>query len=528
MKLGLIPAASPAAGERGPAIRRGQARRLELLCLAVFAAVLAAQLLVPPFIGLANNGDFPKVTGRFSLGPTSGWWENFYYFTAEYVRDEKYRWESDILSSELILAGAAVKMAGVFSRAGTFDIRYLGLIHSVLLLIAYGCLLIALRPQPPWVRVLVAGIVLFVFSDVAYVSYFNSFYSDTSALLGLLMTVAAAICLISIRESRPLVMAVMTAGALLLATSKAQHGILAPLVAGIIVLACRRHGPRMRRAGAVSAVAVLAAAALTYAATPNSYRAQALFNLVFHQLPRHSANFSADLEELGVEPGARRFSGMHAYSPGSPAQDPRWLEDFYRSSGYGRLALFYLRHPRRALTILAADLKEHAFRIRPHNLSNFRRVDGHPPGALTRRFALWSDLRANAFLLWPYHVVWWLVAAAAGAAVVLRRSISVVNRDLARICLCVVAMSGLEFGLASLADAAETYRHLLLFHGLTDVSICFGGAFVAAGLAGRPGRNKQAKTPAAKRGSGPEARAIEQEMAPQVTPVLTHSEYSRR
>ena len=44
--------------------------------LAICAAILAAQLFVPPFIGLADNGDFPKITGRLSLGPKSAG-ENF-------------------------------------------------------------------------------------------------------------------------------------------------------------------------------------------------------------------------------------------------------------------------------------------------------------------------------------------------------------------------------------------------------------------------------------------------------------------
>jgi len=37
--------------------------------IAAAAAILAFQILVPPAIGLADNGDFAKITGRFNLYP---------------------------------------------------------------------------------------------------------------------------------------------------------------------------------------------------------------------------------------------------------------------------------------------------------------------------------------------------------------------------------------------------------------------------------------------------------------------------
>ena len=37
--------------------------------LAIAAAILAFQILVPPAIGLADNGDFAKITRKFGLYP---------------------------------------------------------------------------------------------------------------------------------------------------------------------------------------------------------------------------------------------------------------------------------------------------------------------------------------------------------------------------------------------------------------------------------------------------------------------------
>jgi hypothetical protein len=54
----------------------------EALLLGVCAAVCSIQIFVPPYIGLANNGDFPKVYRRFACAPPDGDARNFIYFVA--------------------------------------------------------------------------------------------------------------------------------------------------------------------------------------------------------------------------------------------------------------------------------------------------------------------------------------------------------------------------------------------------------------------------------------------------------------
>jgi hypothetical protein len=45
--------------------------------------------------------------------------------------------------------------------------------------------------------------------------------------------------------------------------------------------------------------------------------------------------------------------------------------------------------------------------------------------------------------------------------------------------MALMVMAMLAFCVASLADGAETYRHLLLFHAMTDAAICFSFAAAA-------------------------------------------------
>ena len=155
--------------------------RIDQSVLAVAAAVLLYQLFLPPPVGLANNGDFGKLIARFNLGAP---FENeFRYVATKYNFDPKYHYESGIYSSELISVYAALGLNALVWRDGNVDIRCIGAIHAALFLLALYLLLPALRGLSNRIRILLAGLILFVFSDAMYVAPFNSFYIDTGAFL---------------------------------------------------------------------------------------------------------------------------------------------------------------------------------------------------------------------------------------------------------------------------------------------------------------------------------------------------------
>src|ERR1041385_7323194 len=102
--------------------------RGEWAALALFAVSVGYQLFVPPVVGLANNGDFVKVFGIFSLGaPTD---DEYKFVTLKYDFDPKYHAWREFISTEQALAGIAILLNMPFSKLGTFDLRFLGAIHA--------------------------------------------------------------------------------------------------------------------------------------------------------------------------------------------------------------------------------------------------------------------------------------------------------------------------------------------------------------------------------------------------------------
>jgi len=458
--------------------RRFVEAALFLLC----AAVLTIQLLMPPYIGLANNGDFGKVCSRFSLAPRGGWGDNFIFFTPDYEFAPANYWRSDVLSSEIALAAVPIA-ATHFAGSSHFNIRRLGAFHCLLFLAAFLVLLRYLRQFRPVIQFVVGLAVLWIIGDVAYTAYFNSFFSDAAAVLGLLLAVVFALRLAARDRPDIATLALFTAAALLFVTSKTQHGVFAILPA-VFVFATGWRSRQTRIAGAAASVILLFGMAADFLSTSDLYSSQPLFNLIFFKLTPESVTPRQDLLELGLPDSDLKYAGTHAYMPGSPVTSPVWAADFVRRSGYGAVFRFYLRHPTRAIRILEEDLHREAYLMRCPNLSNFRRADGHPAGALTSRFASWSSLRSRLLLGWPEHLIVWYglaIAAALAAAWRARRSITATRRT-AVLFLGITLLGVLEFCFASLTDACETYRHLLLFHLITDITICFGLTWGMVGL----------------------------------------------
>ena len=136
------------------------------------------------------------------------------------------------------------------------------------------------------------------------------------------------------------------------------------------------------------------------------------------------------------------------------------------------------------LSFLWSDLYVEARQRRQDNLSNFRREDGQPAGAKTYRFALWSSLRSWLFEHWPPHILLWYLFAFVGLPYLAIRDTSRYRRAIAWTIVAISFMAAAEFGMASLADACETHRHLLLFQVFTDAAFFLALVLAASHLGG--------------------------------------------
>jgi hypothetical protein len=402
--------------------------RNKILWLGLFLIPIAWQLWAPPQTGLADNGDFAKVIGRFALTPVDpGPQPTFHFFNKLWQYEPKALWVSPYWGIEVWLTQLAVWLG----QTNPFDIRWLGLIHVAIFAAALW-LMIQKRIAPNLFA-------LIAFTDAAYVTYFHSFYFDAASIIFLVLLIAAWYA------DQPVLLALAAVG---FSLAKAPHAPLAILLA-LILLAERK------RRYLPAALALFAGGAYMLSQTKDEYKATAYYNLAFFKLGLMDPQ---SLDALSIRPEDRHLVGTHAFMPDSPAQQPGWLNAFYPAGGYGNALRYYATHPAITAKVLWNDLATEAPQIRAINLGNYERSTGKRYCTLSTTFGWYSSAKSWLFQAAPWHIFLLFPLAIWRIG----------NRPLL---YAILAIGGYEFAVASLADACETHRHLLLFHLAYDLLI---------------------------------------------------------
>jgi len=454
--------------------------RSEWLALLLAAAAIVFQSFVPPTVGLANNGDFPKITGPFDVGNPSDDKDVMRFADLKYVVDSRYHYDSGFYSSELLFVVAALALNSVFGHPNIFDLRFMGAVHAAFFLFTLYLFLPLARSLPRISRLVVIFFIIFVFTDVVYVSYFNSFYMDTAALLFLLLF--ATLFLRSVSSRRPVDRWLCVAAAVLLVTSKTQHFALGIPIA---LLFAWKGGlvtrGRDRLFQTLSAGIILAATVFNPLwGTPRNYSSMAAYSVIFSGLLPHSTNVAADLRELGLDNSYRQYIGTNAYSTNTGLRDPHFEAAFIQGGYVSRIALFFLRHPSRALDAATARMDTAGLQ-RPY-LGNFDRSTGRPEYAKSQSFAMWSGLKTRIF---GRHGLRYLIYSLLLTGFVTVLAVARRKSMLPGMPEAIWTLLGLmliELTVASFGDVLDSERHYLLFSVLTDLLIVCGFCLAASAI----------------------------------------------
>ena len=455
-------------------------RSLQLcLVLALGGTILGWQLFVPPIVGLADQGDFGRLLGPLGYAPVPKGPEHKYaYLTRTFVRDSgtrEPRWEQ--ISSEFILATVAVTLNRFLAGPGTFDITLLGFTHAVVFLLALARLLYVTRNLARY-RTAWALMVL-VLTDVGYVAYWNSLYTEPASCLWFLFLLAESIDLCQSEQVsmghilRWNIFAVLWIGA------KAQNAALCiPLAAYDLRLAWRTTGCVSRYVALGGVVAVCAAGGVMYRSVRPAPRVSVLYDMVFSGILPEAEDARADLKALGLDPNYARYSGTLPWSPGTGVADGNLVNALQANVSSFSLMEFYLRRPARLWRHLQARLPA-ALSLRPEFCGNFEKSAGRPPGARSNAVALWSHfheryLSRMALLLFGAL----LLVPVGGVGFVLNHGAAASTRRWAELVILLTTCCSTAFFVAAFGDAYDNVKHQFLFNLLLDACLVFG--FVAA------------------------------------------------
>ena len=427
----------------------------------LFALAVGVQIFGPKPIGLSDNNDFAKILGRFGVWASPEFRaDGFGYFVTDYRINAKNIWNSEMPSTEVGLAWAALQINRLLLPAGQFDMRVLGGLHAALAALAVWLFLLPLADWPKWRRAILTIAVLVIFADVEYIQFFSTAYMDAASLTFLMLVLASAWNMVLQGPSASWKWAAFFGvSALGFLGTKPQHAPCAIPLSLFAVWMAHRGLKRLTRFVLLATPAFLVpAAALMLFQMPPAARAESEFSLLFTKLLPLSASPESTLEELGRPPSDLAYNHMHAFSTGTPLANPAYRAIFGRDITTGKLLFFHLRHPAIAFQILTSDFLAFSPDLPMGNFGTMRRADYSEPVFKAKGLKIWSTLRSEAGKRWPWHIaVLYLIAFVS------------CPRVFWPFCAMVGSIGILSFVTGSLGDATETSRHVVLYQEATDV-----------------------------------------------------------
>jgi hypothetical protein len=411
--------------------------------LALLASSLVYQLLCPPVVGTADNGDYGRVLYQVGLKHVAG------IARARFVNVElKYRYTDEqevaYLTTQVPIVRLALRLNSLLAKDALFDLRMLGATNGLLYLGAVWCLLQAFSRRHWSVRALVGVTALVFFSDVRIVSYFNSFYSESAQVICLIAALACALMTNDVQRSardRWLSYFAFLALSVAFFLAKTQGLAFVPAFAPIAYAFLPSPHPlrALRLTIALALLCIVPWALLSGAYAETQGRNARV--TAREEILAHSPDPARDLVELGV---ARASEVTLA-----------------------GIAKFYLRHPTRWWKMARRRARE---THRYLELGNFEQ----PLSGLSRGFDDWSELKRRRY---PRHLGWWIaVAVAYGALLVWRGSRRDETREQRNGALLHGALLFgliLQFVAVVTFEANGTEKHFFIFNVLADLLLLF-------------------------------------------------------
>ena len=446
-----------------------------------FILVIASYLLfVPPIVGGADDGDYDRLIVRVGLAPPAGLSVDNYYncwliVPWSIVSDRPAR-SSLYFSTGEFPVWAAIVLHKAATSATTLDIRWVAGVHLALLLGLVLAVLRSARKLPVAAYFAIAAGLVLVCTDSEYLSYFNSFYGESAALLGVFALVAAGLAAVTADDPSWLHMAALVLAAAFLAGSKAQNAILGIFAACWIVWLFKGK-PAQRYASIVAGLALVCFSGfvLTRAPAPESN----LFTAIYGRVLPNSPDPPGALAELGLDRKTAAWTNQSYWEVRS-----RFAGLFPGKATRFGLLRFYLRHPLMDLRMAQQAL---TFSNDVLYLGNYPKETGAPCVTRTRAFTEYDRFRMQLASVWFLFPL-----LAANVAVVF-----IWQNRMASLLATLGIMAAGAFLLGAFVDS-DPQKHLFTFNLLFDV-LFFADLSAAAAAFARISANA---TPKSYRGRG--------------------------
>ncbi|WP_432402857.1 hypothetical protein [Wukongibacter sp. M2B1] len=447
-------------------------------------------LFLEPLIGLADNGDFYRIMISNDLNHENERNKNDYfgYFNHKY---DKLQYFNDLKgsnkSTHSIFIKIAMKIDDIFTRDEKFDIRFHGLLCLMILALAiYWMVEVAVTMTCSIkLKYFIAVMAIFIFGDIGYTSYFNSFFGESIAFSFYLLSIGALLKFAAEGDFRIKYLVIFSLSTFMFMGAKNQfspNGILAFLV--LLVLIFFKMSKRKKIVAMTLGSILLVSTLLMYVViNDNIY----LINK-YHMITRGVMLFEPDVQsvtkKIGLNEQYALLSGT-IYFDGTPVVDPRdeeLLRDFYSRYNIVSVTFYYFKNPKEFKKMMRLGLKN-SYTIRPEVLGNYERKVGMEYGKKTNFFTFWSYLKnnylpKNSGLIYMFLII--CLVLSINRYLGYKKSNNVQSGIYIEIVLLYVFLTGFSQILVSFIGAGDTdfRKHLFMSTLSLDILLYFNLAYV--------------------------------------------------
>lgn len=375
--------------------------RKKVCSIELYAAIAAIFILIPillisPITGVANNGDYGRIMTRTGLEFITD--SRFVNIDQEFKivkNDFVFEEGKSYFSSHLLPVIGAITLNKIIKSRETFDIRFLGIVYSGIFVLSIYLLAIGGKIRNKVLNIFYAILLVLIFCDIGYVSYFNSFLGEAATLVFFLLMLGIMASIVKSKKISVLAILCFFISAILYISAKQSNvpmGVFIVLFGLSILFVDRRR--KIVVTLCISSIILLGLTFFLYSSAPASMEMITKHQTVFYGILKDSPTPEEDLEFMGLPRSLAVLKELSYYDPGLPiASDSDLLKkEFYNKVNFGMVLKFYLYHPQRFLEKLEVTA-QNSMMIRTPYLGNLRFDNTGERFSFNNRFSLWSTLK---------------------------------------------------------------------------------------------------------------------------------------
>lgn len=394
----------------------------KLAGISVFICVVVGSLILflPPYLGVANDG----VGNQKMIESGLSYLErqdddqsaSNEYFERVYERATPQR---EGISSHLFLIDAAKALDTFFTKDNLFDIRFLALIYMILWVPGlYLVFRAALERVSYFTEAMVLCVLgILIFSDISYVTYFNSLYSDALIWICILYIVGGALLLHKEGKRDKLLIPIITIAGVFLTIAEKRCFLVGIVLAIFLFFQLRIFSQmNMKMLSVVCSVILLATALAGFYNCRDEFDETAKFHAMTRGVLLQSVDPEHELEKLNISHAYTILTdcSLYDYYPVAEIENPLIRKEFLDKYNEGDIVMFYLRNPGALISMWDLGIKA-AFNIGRSYCSNYEQSAGMPAMGKSIFWSAWSIFKSRSAPKTIGYVVLLIIAFSAMA-----------------------------------------------------------------------------------------------------------------